>query len=119
MSYRATRLAEPLARRKSETFRRGKRLHSKTRGLFLHLGNALGAEKADMRIINLETAVTQSNDMEDKAVNYRMHPDIFPASPRRILIVVPLRTITFWIGDTGALPRGLLSNCRDLASPNF
>jgi poly-gamma-glutamate synthesis protein (capsule biosynthesis protein) len=29
----------------------------------------------DARIINLETAITQSNDWEDKGINYRMHPD--------------------------------------------
>jgi poly-gamma-glutamate synthesis protein (capsule biosynthesis protein) len=29
----------------------------------------------DARIINLETAVTRSNDWEDKGINYRMHPD--------------------------------------------
>jgi poly-gamma-glutamate synthesis protein (capsule biosynthesis protein) len=29
----------------------------------------------DARIINLETALTQSNDWEDKGINYRMHPD--------------------------------------------
>lgn len=31
--------------------------------------------KPDLRIINLETAVTRSNDAQDKAVNYRMNPD--------------------------------------------
>lgn len=29
----------------------------------------------DMRLINLETAVTTSEDYEDKGINYRMHPD--------------------------------------------
>lgn len=29
----------------------------------------------DARIINLETAVTRSNEWEDKGINYRMHPD--------------------------------------------
>lgn len=29
----------------------------------------------DIRIINLETAVTRSNDREDKGINYRMSPD--------------------------------------------
>lgn len=28
----------------------------------------------DARIINLETAVTRSNDWDDKGINYRMHP---------------------------------------------
>ncbi|MGH8762258.1 MAG: CapA family protein [Nitrosospira sp.] len=32
----------------------------------------------DVRIINLETAVTRSDAAEDKAVNYRMHPDNIP-----------------------------------------
>ena len=31
--------------------------------------------KPDLRIINLETTVTHSNDVQDKAVNYRMNPD--------------------------------------------
>ncbi|HEY6043662.1 MAG TPA: CapA family protein, partial [Nitrosospira sp.] len=35
----------------------------------------LKARKPDLRIINLETAVTRSNDVQDKAVNYRMNPD--------------------------------------------
>lgn len=38
----------------------------------------LDRRKPDLRIINLETAVTRSNDVEDKAVNYRMHPDNIP-----------------------------------------
>jgi poly-gamma-glutamate synthesis protein (capsule biosynthesis protein) len=38
----------------------------------------LERRKPDVRIINLETAVTCSNDVEDKAVNYRMHPDNIP-----------------------------------------
>ncbi len=29
----------------------------------------------DARVINLETAVTKSEDYEDKGINYRMHPD--------------------------------------------
>ncbi|HAM49547.1 MAG TPA: poly-gamma-glutamate biosynthesis protein [Nitrospiraceae bacterium] len=32
----------------------------------------------DVRIINLETAVTKSEDYEDKGINYRMHPDNIP-----------------------------------------
>lgn len=31
--------------------------------------------KPDVRVINLETAVTGSDEVENKAVNYRMHPD--------------------------------------------
>ena len=31
--------------------------------------------KPDVRIINLETAITRSDDVQDKAVNYRMRPD--------------------------------------------
>ncbi len=41
-------------------------------------GDALGEfDRAgpDLRIINLETAVTRSEDYEDKGINYRMHPD--------------------------------------------
>lgn len=38
----------------------------------------LERRKPDVRIINLETAVTRSNNVEDKAVNYRMHPDNVP-----------------------------------------
>ena len=34
--------------------------------------------KPDVRIINLETAVTRSDDVQDKAVNYRMHPGNIP-----------------------------------------
>ncbi|MEO6825183.1 MAG: CapA family protein [Nitrosospira sp.] len=35
--------------------------------------------KPDVRIINLETAVTRSDAVEkDKSVNYRMHPDNIP-----------------------------------------
>ncbi len=34
--------------------------------------------KPDVRVINLETAVTRSNDVEDKPVNYRMNPDNIP-----------------------------------------
>ena len=35
--------------------------------------------KPDVRIINLETAVTRSDEVEkDKSVNYRMHPDNIP-----------------------------------------
>jgi poly-gamma-glutamate capsule biosynthesis protein CapA/YwtB (metallophosphatase superfamily) len=30
--------------------------------------------RADVRLANLETAVTQSNDREPKGINYRMHP---------------------------------------------
>lgn len=32
----------------------------------------------DARVINLETAVTKSEDYEDKGINYRMHPDNIP-----------------------------------------
>jgi poly-gamma-glutamate synthesis protein (capsule biosynthesis protein) len=32
----------------------------------------------DLRIINLETAVTTSEDHEDKGINYRMHPENIP-----------------------------------------
>jgi poly-gamma-glutamate synthesis protein (capsule biosynthesis protein) len=35
----------------------------------------LKARKPDLRIINLETAITRSDDVQDKAVNYRMNPD--------------------------------------------
>lgn len=35
----------------------------------------LAHRKPDVRIINLETAVTRSDDVQDKAVNYRMNPD--------------------------------------------
>ncbi|MDQ3186170.1 MAG: CapA family protein [Pseudomonadota bacterium] len=38
----------------------------------------LTQRKPDVRIINLETAVTSSDDVEDKPVNYRMHPDNIP-----------------------------------------
>ena len=38
----------------------------------------LERRKPDVRIINLETAVTRSNDVENKAVNYRMNPDNIP-----------------------------------------
>ncbi len=44
-------------------------------------GDALGElDRAapDARIINLETAVTESEDYEDKGINYRMHPDNIP-----------------------------------------
>jgi poly-gamma-glutamate capsule biosynthesis protein CapA/YwtB (metallophosphatase superfamily) len=38
----------------------------------------LDRRKPDVRIINLETAVTRSDDVEKKAVNYRMHPGNVP-----------------------------------------
>lgn len=34
--------------------------------------------RPDVRIINLETSVTQSDEAEDKGINYRMHPDNIP-----------------------------------------
>jgi hypothetical protein len=40
-------------------------------------GAALGlldAAKPDFRLANLETSITKSDDWEDKAFNYRMHP---------------------------------------------
>jgi poly-gamma-glutamate synthesis protein (capsule biosynthesis protein) len=38
----------------------------------------LELRKPDLRLINLETAVTRSNDVQEKAVNYRMNPDNIP-----------------------------------------
>ncbi|SCY16572.1 CapA family protein [Nitrosospira sp. Nsp13] len=38
----------------------------------------LERRKPDVRIINLETAITRSDEVENKAVNYRMHPDNIP-----------------------------------------
>jgi poly-gamma-glutamate capsule biosynthesis protein CapA/YwtB (metallophosphatase superfamily) len=38
----------------------------------------LERRQPDCRIINLETAVTRSDDVQDKAVNYRMNPDNIP-----------------------------------------
>ena len=38
----------------------------------------LARRKPHLRIINLETAVTHSDDVADKAVNYRMQPDNIP-----------------------------------------
>ena len=38
----------------------------------------LNSRKPDVRIINLETAVTRSDDVEHKAVNYRMNPGNIP-----------------------------------------
>jgi poly-gamma-glutamate capsule biosynthesis protein CapA/YwtB (metallophosphatase superfamily) len=38
----------------------------------------LERRQPDYRIINLETAVTRSDDVQDKAVNYRMNPDNMP-----------------------------------------
>jgi poly-gamma-glutamate capsule biosynthesis protein CapA/YwtB (metallophosphatase superfamily) len=38
----------------------------------------LDRRKPDVRIINLETAVTRSDDVEHKAVNYRMNPRNIP-----------------------------------------
>lgn len=35
-------------------------------------------KEADLRIINLETSITKSNDYADKGINYRMHPDNVP-----------------------------------------
>ena len=35
-------------------------------------------KEADLRIINLETSITKSNDYADKGINYRMHPDNIP-----------------------------------------
>jgi len=42
-------------------------------------GYALGTIKeADVRIINLETSITNSNNYLDKGINYRMHPKNIP-----------------------------------------
>lgn len=42
-------------------------------------GYALGAMKeADVRIINLETSITNTNDYLNKGINYRMHPKNIP-----------------------------------------
>lgn len=42
-------------------------------------GYAIGAMKeADVRIINLETSITNSNDYFNKGINYRMHPKNIP-----------------------------------------
>jgi poly-gamma-glutamate synthesis protein (capsule biosynthesis protein) len=38
----------------------------------------LDRRKPDVRVINLETAVTRSDNVENKAVNYRMHPRNVP-----------------------------------------
>ncbi|MEM3383636.1 MAG: CapA family protein [Nitrososphaerales archaeon] len=38
----------------------------------------LEKEKPDLRIINLETAITKSDDYFDKGINYRMNPDNIP-----------------------------------------
>lgn len=38
----------------------------------------LGRRAPDVRIINLETAVTTSNAWEEKGINYRMHPENIP-----------------------------------------
>ena len=38
----------------------------------------LERRKPDVRIINLETAITRSDEVENKAVNYRMHPNNIP-----------------------------------------
>jgi len=38
----------------------------------------LERRRPDVRIINLETAVTRSGEVEEKAVNYRMNPDNIP-----------------------------------------
>jgi poly-gamma-glutamate synthesis protein (capsule biosynthesis protein) len=38
----------------------------------------LKTRKPDLRVINLETAITRSNDVQEKPVNYRMSPDNIP-----------------------------------------
>jgi poly-gamma-glutamate capsule biosynthesis protein CapA/YwtB (metallophosphatase superfamily) len=38
-------------------------------------GDALERVQPDLRIINLETAITTSSDFAPKGINYRMHPD--------------------------------------------
>ncbi len=39
---------------------------------------ALAQARPDVRVINLETAVTRSNDWVPKGINYRMHPENVP-----------------------------------------
>src|SRR3990170_5081967 len=40
--------------------------------------NELERMAPDLRIINLETAITKSDDYWDKGINYRMHPENIP-----------------------------------------
>lgn len=62
----------------------------------------LAHRKPDVRIINLETAVTRSGDVQDKAVNYRMNPDNIPciAAAQIDCCVLANNHILDW-GDAG------------------
>lgn len=54
---------------------------AKSRGFRYIWGEALeelALFDPDVRIVNLETAVTQADDWEPKGINYRMHPDNVP-----------------------------------------
>ncbi|MCG8024304.1 MAG: CapA family protein [Candidatus Thiodiazotropha endolucinida] len=55
--------------------------------------------KPDLRIINLETAITISEEYwPRKGINYRMHPRNTPASPRHKLMPACSPTTMYWIG---------------------
>jgi poly-gamma-glutamate capsule biosynthesis protein CapA/YwtB (metallophosphatase superfamily) len=59
------------------TRREGQRSDPAAGGVRLHLGRCAGGTRAgvDLRIINLETSITSSEDYwRDKQIHYRMHP---------------------------------------------
>ena len=58
----AERVSGPLGRRVAPTYIWGDAL------------TVLAAVRPDLRIINLETSITTSNDYQPKGINYRMHP---------------------------------------------
>lgn len=52
-------------------------------------GDALKTIKdADIRIINLETSITNSNTYADKWINYRMHPDKYISFPITLSLIL-------------------------------
>ena len=60
----------------------------------------------DLRIVNLETSITNSNDYwEGKGINYRMHPENIPCLTAAKIDFFLLRITTFLTGDIQALLR--------------
>jgi len=60
----------------------------------------------DLRIINLETSITSSEDYwRDKEIHYRMHPRNIDCIPRRASTVAASRTTMSSTGATTVWPR--------------
>ena len=57
----------------------------------------LNRMRPDARIINLETAITRSDDYARKGINYRMNPENADWSYRQILVTAwPVRRRRLW-----------------------